>query len=79
MDLSRIYKYKLEEVYILFEKLSGSFTTLARYLKGEKVSLWTDYEDYVLAHPEKEEMYKQLETTRTPEEIKRRKYYIGIP
>eukprot|EP01022_Parablepharisma_sp_SALTPOND_P020508 TRINITY_DN3750_c0_g1_i1.p1 TRINITY_DN3750_c0_g1~~TRINITY_DN3750_c0_g1_i1.p1 ORF type:complete len:320 (+),score=59.95 TRINITY_DN3750_c0_g1_i1:944-1903(+) len=78
MDLCRVYKYEMEDLTKIFHQLSCSRTNLKRYLKGEKVSLWTEYEDYVLAHPEKKSMYDQLISTRTPEDIERRKKYLEI-
>jgi len=78
LEFSQKSNRSLPEIEHIFKRVSRSLIDLEKYLKGEKVHLWTDYEDHTLAHPEDAEMYRKLEAIIPSDEIKRRKAFLNI-
>eukprot|EP00826_Nyctotherus_ovalis_P002842 TRINITY_DN10571_c0_g1_i6.p1 TRINITY_DN10571_c0_g1~~TRINITY_DN10571_c0_g1_i6.p1 ORF type:complete len:314 (+),score=114.56 TRINITY_DN10571_c0_g1_i6:159-1100(+) len=76
-NLAKVYKRTPDELFKLYYQVSSSMRSLEAYLRGEKVTLWTEYEDWVLQHPE-EEAHKKLEESKTAKEISDRKSYLQL-
>ncbi len=70
--------YTVGDIYKLYHQLSASITSLQKYLDHQKVSLWTEFEDQTLQQPLDSAIYQQLLKSKTPEEIDRRRYYLGL-
>jgi len=78
IGLSFVYKVPLNIIEDYFQAVSCSFSSLERYLKGEKVELWSAKEDEILSHPEWKEEYDALIARKTPEQIERRKKFLDL-
>ncbi len=78
-DLIVRYGIDWDDMYKLLAQLSGDVGDLEKYLRGEKVSLWTEFEDTVLRHPENASMYRQLERIKGREAMQKRRMHLEIP
>jgi len=78
-NLSKVYKRSSDELFKLYHQVNCSQRSLEAYLRGEKIALWTEYEDWVLCNPEEKEAYEKLKQSKTPKEISDRKSYLQIP
>eukprot|EP01022_Parablepharisma_sp_SALTPOND_P017857 TRINITY_DN28_c1_g1_i1.p1 TRINITY_DN28_c1_g1~~TRINITY_DN28_c1_g1_i1.p1 ORF type:complete len:752 (+),score=71.00 TRINITY_DN28_c1_g1_i1:8417-10672(+) len=77
-DIAKKYGAESGDLCKLLAQLSGDFAELEKYLQGEQVPLWTEFEDTVLQHPENISMYKQLEIIKGKEAMKKRREYLQI-
>jgi len=77
-ELSEKYTTDFSELIKLLAQVSGDYNDLEKYLQGEQIPLWTEFEDTVLQHPENVSMYKQLEIIKGKDLIKKRKEYLQL-
>lgn len=77
-ELAKKYKTEKEKLLKTLEQVSGNVVELERHLRGEPVSLWTEFEDIALSHPENSDMMKYLVEKKGEKAVAARKKYLGI-
>lgn len=77
-SLSEKYKVQYETLCSILGQVSGNFHDLEGYLKGEKVIMWTDFEDLALKNPKNITMTKYLLSNKSQSERIRRMRYLGL-
>jgi len=78
LELSKKYDKTIDELVIKIGQVSGDFLDLEKYLRGEAVDLWNELEDIVLKHPENQDMYTYLMSTKGSKSLEKRKKYLGL-
>ena len=77
-EISQKYNKPFKEICMKFGEVSGDVEALEKYLNGEEVVVWTEFEDMALAHTHDSSVYEYLLETKGIDEIKKRKSYLEI-
>ena len=77
-EISHKYNKPFKEVCTKFGEMSGDIDSLEKYINGEKVVIWSEFEDMALLHMDDKEVYDYLLQTKGENEIKKRKSYLEM-
>lgn len=77
-ELSKKYAMDKTQLKKALHQVSGNVLDLERHLKGEAVTLWTEFEDNALRHPENSDMMKYVLEKKGEQAVAARKKFIGV-
>eukprot|EP00831_Metopus_contortus_P031863 TRINITY_DN25883_c0_g1_i1.p1 TRINITY_DN25883_c0_g1~~TRINITY_DN25883_c0_g1_i1.p1 ORF type:complete len:109 (+),score=35.43 TRINITY_DN25883_c0_g1_i1:96-422(+) len=63
----------IRDRYMGYGQVSGNLGDLEKFLSGEEVIIWQEYEDNILKNPEHTSMYNELVKTKGKDNVERRK------